>query len=290
VPPPSPPCSVVILTLNEERNLPECLASLAGFADVHLLDSGSTDATQAIARAAGAQVGVNRFRSFGEQRNWGHDHLALAHDWVLHLDADERMTPALRLEIDAVLRSDDGSLAGYYLAERTLLHGQWLRWAGQYPRYQARLVHRRRMRFVDHGHGQREQSALPFGTLAEPYDHLAFSHGMEAWLRKHTRYAMQEAEAALDPSLRPARLVTALLGGGPERRRALKHIASHAPLRPTLRWLYVMLVCRGFLDGRAGWQYAEMMKAFQHMIDLSMRELAHARRARPDAETQGRTP
>lgn len=264
---------MVVLTLNEERNLPACLASLEGFTDIHLVDSGSNDATHAIAVKAGAGVGVNPFRSFGDQRNWGHDNLPLAHDWVLHLDADERMTPLLRAEIATVLAHDDGSLAGFYLAEKTLLNGKWLRWAGQYPRYQARLVHRSRMRFVDHGHGQREASSLPFGKLNNPYEHLAFSHGLENWLKKHARYAVQEAEAALDPRLRPARLVNALLAGGTERRRALKHLASRAPFRPTLRWLYVMLVCRGFLDGAAGWQYAEMMKTFQHMIDLAARQI-----------------
>lgn len=275
--PSSPPCSVVVLTLNEERNLPECLASLEGFADVHVLDSGSTDATHAIADQAGAKVAVNRFRSFGDQRNWGHDNLTLMHDWVLHLDADERMTPALRAEIGSVLASDDGSLAGYYLAEQTVLHGQWLRWAGQYPRYQARLVHRQRMRFIDHGHGQREQSELPFATLREPYVHLAFSQGLEHWLKKHARYAMQEAEAALDPSLAPHDIMGAILAGGTERRRALKYLAARVPLRPTLRWLYVVVACRGFLDGKAGWQYAGMMKTFQHMIDLSMREISARR-------------
>lgn len=280
--PPSPACSVVILTLNEERNLPECLASLQGFADIHVLDSGSSDATHDIARRAGVAIGVNPFKSFAEQRNWGHDHLDLAFDWVLHLDADERMTPALRLEIARVLAEDDRSLAGFHLAEKTLLNGRWLRHAGQYPRYQARLVHRRRMRFIDHGHGQREQGMLPFAKLREPYDHLAFSHGLEHWLKKHAHYAFQEAMAAADPALRPTHPLRALLSSGTDRRRALKYLAGHLPFRPALRWFYVMVGCRGFLDGRAGLQYAEMMKTFQHMIDLAQRDIAARAPTRAD--------
>lgn len=268
-----PACSVVVLTLNEEINLAACLHSLAGFDDVHVLDSGSTDRTAQIAAEHGARVAVNRFRSFGDQRNWAHRHMPLRHDWVLHLDADERMTPALQAEIARALQADRGELAGYMLAERTLLGGRWLRHAGQYPRYQARLVHRRRMSFVDHGHGQRERSALPLGRLGEPYDHHAFSHGMEHWLRKHAGYAMREAEA-VDAAAAPvaALLRSAALARGVERRRALKTLSQRAPLRPLLRWLYVLLVCRGLLDGRAGWQYARMMALFQQMIDLCLQE------------------
>lgn len=270
---PPPRCSVVVLTLNEEINLAACLNSLAGFDDVHVLDSGSTDRTARIATAHGARVSVNRFLSFGDQRNWAHRHMPLRHDWVLHLDADERMTSALRAEIEQALQADRGELCGYMLAERTLLGGHWLRHAGQYPRYQARLVHRRRMAFVDHGHGQRERSALPLGRLTQPYDHHAFSHGLEHWLRKHAGYAMREAEAAQDQGAPTLLLLRqALASRGVERRRALKTLSQRAPLRPLLRRLYVLVVCRGLLDGRAGWQYAQMMAVFQQMIDLCMQE------------------
>lgn len=276
-PRPSIGCSVVVLTLNEERNIGDCLRSLQRFDDVHVLDSGSTDRTVAIATQLGATIAMNPFGSFGQQRNWAHEHMSLRHRWVLHLDADERMTDALAAQIDSAVRQDDGSMAGYLVPERTLLHGRWLRHAGQYPRYQARVVHRDRMRFVDHGHGQREHATLPFGHLEQPYDHHAFSHGTEHWLRKHAGYAMREAEVeAAGTDTRPVpELLWAFVsvsGSATEWRRALKALSSRLPLRPTLRWFYVLFVRRGFLDGRAGWQYAEMMKVFQHMIDLCARE------------------
>src|SRR5687767_15152701 len=108
-------CSVIILTLNEERNIEPCLESVAAFADVHVLDSGSSDATQALAAHHGAHIAVNPFASFAQQRNWGHDKLPLRHPWVLHLDADERLTPDLVQEIDTVIAADDGVFAGYML-------------------------------------------------------------------------------------------------------------------------------------------------------------------------------
>jgi glycosyltransferase involved in cell wall biosynthesis len=273
----------VILTLDEERNLAACLGSLGEFADVHVLDSGSRDQTRALATSLGARVSVNPFRSFGQQRNWAHAHVPLAHDWVLHLDADERMTPALAGEIAAALAADDGSLAGWLIAERTMLHGHWLRHAGQYPRYQARLVHRARMRFMDHGHGQREESTLPFGRMTEPYVHEAFSHGMEHWLRKHVAYARQEAELGH---------AVGVAGSGDiwsrdpvRRRRALKQLAWKLPGRPLLRWLHVMLAHGGWRDGRAGLEYARMMMTFELMIGLIRSE----RRARaPEARSAAR--
>ena len=268
-------CSIVVLTLNERINIEACLSSLKGLGDVHVLDSGSSDDTSALAERAGATVTVNPFRSFAQQRNWAHDHLSLASDWVLHLDADERMTPALAAEIGAAIAADDGRLAGWLLAEKTLLNGRWLRHAAQYPRYQARLVHRRRMRFVDHGHGQREESSLPLGRLREPYEHHAFSHGIEHWLIKHAGYAMREARQMLEePSV--------VKSGGSEgfwwwsdpvvRRRALKRFAMRLPMRPALRWLHVM-AGGGWRDGAVGWQYARMMFTFQQMIDLCRTDL-----------------
>lgn len=267
------PCSVVVLTLNEERNIGACLESVAGFDECYVLDSGSTDATLKIAARLGAASASNPFVSFGQQRNWAHDHLPLRQSWVLHLDADERMTPALASEIASVIADDSGKLAGYHIAERTLLRGGWLRHAGQYPRYQARLVHRGRMKFVDHGHGQRESSNLPFGTLANPYDHLAFSHGLEHWLRKHAGYASKEAAQILATTASDEALIPQLLSSNAmQRRRALKQLAMRVPMRPLLRFLHVLLVNRGILDGRAGWEYARMMRVFQEMIDLSLIE------------------
>src|SRR5690349_22231261 len=93
-----PPVSVVVLTVNEEVNIADCLRSCAWSDDVHVVDSGSTDRTCGIAREMGATVHVHPFESFGLQRNWAIDHIRHKHDWVFHLDADERFTPELVAE------------------------------------------------------------------------------------------------------------------------------------------------------------------------------------------------
>ncbi len=173
-----------MLTLNEERNigaLPRIRRRLRRMPSCST--PARSDATLRIAaRLGAARPRSIQFTSFGQQRKLGARHICrCSMSWVLHLDADERMTPALAREIAAVIAADTGKACGlsHPRAHAAARPTGCVR-AGSIRDIQARLVHRARMRFIDHGHGQREQSNLPFGTLANPYDHLAFSHGLRA--------------------------------------------------------------------------------------------------------------
>jgi glycosyltransferase involved in cell wall biosynthesis len=268
------PVSVVILTQDEEANIADCLASLAGFDDVHVLDSGSTDGTVEAARQRGVPVHHHPFEGFGRQRNWAIENVPTRHDWQLHLDADERMTPGLAAEMAAALKAEPG-VGGYRLASKLMFAGRWLRRAGQYPAYQVRLFHRGRLRFADHGHGQREQTDYPLGQLREPYLHHAFSKGLDHWFAKHAVYARQEAELALG--------LAGAGGEGPrgslfsrdatQRRRALKRLTARLPGRYFLRLAYLLLVRRAFLDGPAGVTYAHMLATYEAMVEVHLRLL-----------------
>src|SRR5262249_12592829 len=185
---PRPPVSVVILTLNEEINIPDCLASCAWCDDVHVLDSGSEDGTQGIARSLGAAVHEHPFESFGKQRNWAIDNIPLKHEWVFHLDADERFTPDLVAEMDRLLATKPPD-SGFHCPSKMMFMGRWLKRAGGYPTYQMRLFHKSRMRFKDYGHGQREAVEAPLRRLREPYLHYSFSKGLYDWLGKQNRYS-----------------------------------------------------------------------------------------------------
>ena len=263
--------TAVVLTYNEERSLPHCLASLEGVCDdVHVLDSGSADGTLAAAEAGGAAVHSNPFTGFGDQRNWAIDNVPHRHPWVLHLDADERLTPALAAELRRTLAADPAE-AGFYLASKLLLGGRWLRHAGGYPTYQVRLFHRGRLRFENHGHGQREVTDGELGTLHEPYLHDAFAKGLDDWFAKHARYARAEAEKSfVDGRVDWPGLLS---GDGVRRRRAAKSLSLRLPARPTLRMLHVLVVKRGVLDGRAGWTYASMLAAYEAMTAAHLRRL-----------------
>ena len=187
-----PDVSVVVLTLNEEINIEECLASCAFSDDVHVLDSGSTDQTCDRAEMAGATVHYHAFESFGAQRNWAIDNIDMKHDWVFHLDADERFTPEIIEEIERLLERVP-SESGFYVLNKLMFMGRWIKRSSGYPAYQMRLFHKERMRFCDYGHAQREEPGRVIGFLKEPYLHYSFCKGLHDWFEKHNRYSSLEA-------------------------------------------------------------------------------------------------
>lgn len=269
--------SVLLLTYNEEANLPACLAALDWCDDIIVVDSGSTDRTVEIAKARGARVLNNPFVNFAEQRNFGLDAGAPRHEWVLHLDADEIVTPQFRVALENLPASD--TLDGYRVPSKMMLFGKWLRHAGMYPSYQVRLGHARRLRFIQVGHGQREACTPErLGTFPEPYLHYSFSHGMRKWLEKHVKYAEDEANQAI-AERQAQRGSTQGAGDATSRRRKLKAFANTLPswLRPPARFLYVYFYRKGLLDGKAGLAYAIMLAVYEGMIVTFMFEKAALR-------------
>ena len=265
---------VVILTMNEEQALPAAISSIPEGRSVTILDSGSTDGTVEIARAAGASVISNPFSGFGDQRNFAIDHAPDRAVWQLHLDADERMTPALDRAIQHALGQDDLPDA-FGLPNKTMLNGNWLRYSSGYPVYQTRLVDRRSARFVNVGHGQQETSGTRTKLIDEPYIHEAFIHGLDAWIDKHNRYSRQEAD--LDKEGRQqANLGAVLSTNRVARRRALREIARCIPFAPTARLFHTLIIKRGFLDGAAGLQFARMLALYEQMKQLKRAEQRHA--------------
>jgi glycosyltransferase involved in cell wall biosynthesis len=260
-----------VLTQDEEANIADCLASAAGFDDIHVVDSGSTDRTVELARVAGAAVHHHPFEGFGRQRTWAIEQVPAKYDWQFHLDADERLTPELIAEMTAELAREP-AVGGYWVANRLMFGGRWLRHAGQYPTYQVRLLHRRRLRFVDHGHGQREQTNHPLGRLRQPYLHYAVSKGLDDWFARHAVYARREAEQMLTGSREDG----SLFSRDPiARRRALKRLGYWLPGRYFWRLAYMLLVRRAILDGPAGIAYAHMLATYEAMIAVHVRLLRH---------------
>jgi glycosyltransferase involved in cell wall biosynthesis len=271
------PFSIVILTLNEETRLPACLASVAGCDDIVVVDSGSTDRTQEIARSAGARVLVNRFVNFAEQRNFAHAHVQFRHPWVFHLDADELMTPELLEECQLVTLKDP-PCDGYYAAPHMMFHGRWLRHCTDYPAWQARLVHGRRFSFVQVGHGQREAPGMRMGYLQAGYFHdISDSSGSE-WETKHQRYAREEAEEVLRESAAFGQLLgRAITGSGLERRRAVKHLSYYFPARPLFRFVYQYVLRGGFLDGAGAYRYCRLLARYEGFTTTELKRLRATR-------------
>lgn len=254
----SPHLAVVILTYNEETNLPRCLDSLRGLAcTVVVVDSGSTDRTAEIARLNGAALVFHPFENYALQRNWAQENLPVAAGWILHLDADERLTPELAVEINQVLEAaqngmDDG-VDGFLLRKRTIFMGRWIRHGGHYPSYHLRLFRCARGRCEDRLYDQHFVVSGKVKPLASDYlDIVAANLG--TWTLRHKRWAELEASEMLAHG-DPRRQVRPDLMGNPiERRRWFRNAYSRGPLfaRAFAYWSYRYLLRLGFLDGREG--------------------------------------
>jgi glycosyltransferase involved in cell wall biosynthesis len=262
--------SVLILTLNEERNLPRCLASVHGCDDIVVLDSGSTDRTAAIAREAGARVVTRAFDDFAGQRNYAQREISFRHPWVFHLDADEQFTPELATECHAAAQRSD--LDGFLVAPRMMWEGHWIPHCTDFPAWQARFVRAPQFEFIQVGHGQREAPHMRTAQLSANYLHDLSSGGEAEWLDKHRRYARAEARAHVANAAH-AYFADLFARERLVRRRALKRLSYALPFRPTLRFIYQYVLRRGFLDGRTGFRYCRLLARYEGFTTEELRRL-----------------
>jgi glycosyltransferase involved in cell wall biosynthesis len=262
--------SVIILTKNEERDLPKCLESLRWCNDVHLVDSGSSDQTITIARKFGAKIYENPFASFGVQRNWALDHCQIKHPWVLFLDADEVASEEFVREMTAAVEKAPAATAGFYCCWKFIYEDRWLKRCDSFPKWQLRLVRQGSARFTDFGHGQKEaevKGAIEY--LRTPYDHYAMSKGIGPWLDRHNRYATLEAAARLSA---PIVWRNVFSSHGSKRNQALKPIVSRFPGWPLIRFFITYVLRFGFVEGRLGFVYCANLAYYEFLIRLKMRE------------------
>jgi len=281
--------SVLILTKNEEQDLPGCLESVAWSDDVHVFDSVSSDRTAQIARAAGAHVTQRWFDGYASQRNAALASLPFRHDWIFLPDADERPTPELIEEMQRTVAAAPDKVAALRVRRRDFLNGRWLKHAQMSPWY-IRLVRRGRAHYVREVNEVLEVDG-EVAELRAPLDHFPFSKGMAHWLEKHNRYSTMEAAliaAGMGSGAVPLR--SAMFGKDfLARRVAQKALFYRMPARPLIKWCYMMFVRGAILDGRAGLAYANLQTMYEYMIVLKTRELRRLQQG--NAETiRGRAP
>ena len=268
--------SVLILTQNEELDLPGCLQSLNWCDDIHVIDSGSSDGTLEIAQRQGAQIAVNPFTSFAQQRNWALDHCQVRHEWILFLDADERSTVAFQSAVLDAIHSAPSEVAGFYCCWKTMLGKRWLKRADNFPKWQFRILKQGRARFADAGHGQKEGFVNGLiAYISEPYHHFAFSDGWDSWMEKHVVYARKDAAEMLKEPITKASLLSS---HGSQRNIALKLLLRRIPCWPLLRFLYTYLFKGGFLELEEGLVYCRKMMWYEHQVKRQLVFLSRANR------------
>ncbi|HSK41589.1 MAG TPA: glycosyltransferase family 2 protein [Arenibaculum sp.] len=275
--------SILVPTLDEEANIEACLAGVAWSDDIVVLDSHSGDRTVEIAGTLGARVVTRRFDDWSSHQNWALETIGFRHPWVFHLDADERMGPDMAAEVRDAAASSPAEVAAYYCGRRNHFMGRLIRHAMP-PVPLLRLFRPARVRF------RRLVHPVPVvdgrcGHLTGLLDHHNTSKGLAEWVRRHNRYSDLEAAEALLAASDDRWAGASLASGDPvERRRALKALSVRVPCRPLVKFLYMYLGQRGFLDGGAGFAYCVLQAFYEYMIVLKEAELRLAG-GRPAADT-----
>jgi glycosyltransferase involved in cell wall biosynthesis len=246
--------TVVILAHNEEANLPGCLESLRGLrCALFVVDSGSTDRTVEIASRHGATVQHHRFENYSAQRNWALDNLPFETSWVLHLDADERLTPMLVDELNTVLTGAGPGISGFLLRKRTMFMGRWMRHGGHYPSYHLRLFRPDRGRCESRLYDQHFIVEGGVGKLKHDYLDVV-SSSLLTWTIRHARWASMDAGEMIHPPAAGDQVAPDVFGNPIERRRWWRTIYGQGPpfARALCYWLYRYFFRLGFLDGTEG--------------------------------------
>jgi len=225
--------SVVLITLNEAANLPRTLASAQGLGEVIVVDSGSTDSTVEIARSFGAQVFTESWKGFGSQKN-----SAIARattDWILSLDADEELSPALIGEIKALLGGRP-EFNAYLIPRLNHFLGEPLRHGGYWPDPKLRLFRRGMAQFSERPVHETMQSNEPTGRLKGHLIHHCYPT-LDEYIEHMDRYSTINAQMIADAG----RAGT-----------SWAWLVWNAGLNPAATFLYNYFFRLGFLDGRAG--------------------------------------
>jgi glycosyltransferase involved in cell wall biosynthesis len=263
--------SILILTKNEEQDLPDCLKSVAWSDDVHVLDSMSMDKTVEIAESLGAKVTLRAFDGYASQRNFGLK-IPFKYQWVMILDADERITPSLATELRDFVKSASESVAGGRMRRRDIWWGRWLKHAQISPFY-VRLVR------VGRAHYEREINEVlvvdgEIAELTQAFLHYPFSKGLDHWISKHNTYSRMEAEVVAKGLFIKPNWRTAFFDSDfTERRIHQKAIFYGLPARPFIKFIYMLIVRRAFLDGWPGVRYAILQAIYEYFIVLKTKEM-----------------
>lgn len=273
--------SVLILTFNEERNLPQCLESVKWSDDIVVLDSFSSDKTIEIARSAGARAIQRKFDNWATHQNWANENIFFKHKWVYYSDADEIVTPELRDELMAIAR-DTRTPVAYRLRFKNMFMGKWIKRSSLYPTWVLRFFQPDKVRW------ERDVNPLPIvhgvtGQLVSHFEHHSFNNGLFAWFDKHNKYSSGEAKEAI-------KFIgygsidwggTIAFNNPVRRRKALKAFAWHIPFRASFVFIYLYIYRLGFLDGRAGLQYCCLRVLYEYMIDLKIVEAMRREKGLP---------
>lgn len=265
--------SILVLTKNEQQDLPGCLQSVSWSDDVHVYDSLSTDETVSIASNFGAIVTQRPFDNWAAHQNWGLKNIPFKYSWVYYIDADERMTPDLVEAIKAAI-AVPGDAVAFRVRRRDYFLSTWLKHVTPTP-FNIRLFRPENISYERLTNPVTKVFGL-VGNINEYFEHFPFSKGIDHWFDKHNKYSALEARQIFDNrkngstfSIKSAFLCK----DANEKRFHQKELYYRLPFRPFAMFILLYVLKRGFLDGRAGFTYAVLRSIYEYMIVLKVREL-----------------
>lgn len=287
------PISIIILTYNEEKNIRACLDSVIGFTDeIFVVDSGSTDQTLSILKEYPVKVVHHDFENYSRQRNWAFENLPLSHEWILNMDADHRLTPEFKTDVNTLfMQGITFDVNGILSSRKTIFMGKWIKYGGHYPTYHAVLFRKGKGSCEDKLYDQHfkvEGKMLKLkgdiidliteslSTFTVRHDHWS---NLEAW---------QQYKLQANP-LEGATIKGSLHGSNPiAQRRYLKNIYESFPLfiRPFLYFFIRYFLRLGFLDGKRGLIFHFLQCFwFRFLIDAKIYELRKGESGRLKVES-----
>ena len=241
--------SVTVIALNEEENIVGCLESVRFADEIIVVDSGSTDRTLELARDFTPRIFSTEWLGFAGTKNFALDQAAGS--WVFSLDADERVSPALRQEILDIVNAD-GPLDGYRIPRKNYVGGRWIKHLGWHPDYTLRLFRRGRGRFKDREVHEEVEVSGPVGLLRAPLEHYSY-RSLEEYAARQDRYARLAAREMRQAGRRP--------------------LPGELLWRPALTFLNLFFLKLGFLEGGLGLHLSLQASRYNFLKYHYLREL-----------------
>jgi glycosyltransferase involved in cell wall biosynthesis len=279
------PVSVIVPVKNEELNIGPCLESVAWADEVWIIDSQSIDRTVEIAsRFTDRIVQFHYSGGFPKKKNWALTNLPFANEWVLIVDADERVPPELATEIHEVLNQPN-EVDGYYINRKLIFLGRWIKHCGWYPSWNLRLFKHQLGRYERLDTEEVEET----GDV-EAHEHIVLNgratylqndlrhedfKSVYHFIERHNRYSNWDARVyhnLANGKEGTYQIGSSLLGPPVERKRFMKRVWARMPLRPFIRFFWMYFIKLGFLDGRPGLIFCMLMTLHEAVISAKIYE------------------
>lgn len=239
--------TATIITLNEEANIGACLESLRWVDEIIVSDSNSSDATVEICKAYGARVFTDEWLGFGAQKNLCQSRAS--HEWILNIDADERIAPGLDEEIREVLR--EGKAVGYYVPRKNYFGDKWIRRCGWYPDYNLRLYKKETGRFSERAVHEAVEVSGPTARLTNPLIHKTYKD-VRDYLTRMERYSSLAVDEMIKEGRRPR--------------------PGDVLLRPLFTFIKMYFLRLGLLEGLTGLQLSGLYACYTYKKYTKLRQ------------------